>query len=171
MAEPFQDSTKGIAKGCDVKLLVYAATAHRGLKSMDGARSQKHILLGGAGVLLGGAFLWLAMRNVNPADIRMALRQMDAHWLIAGATVYLASIVLRCLRWGILLRATSSVKWRHAAEALVTGYAANLVLPGRIGEFFRADYTCRIFNMNRFASLRTIVVERVCDGILLVCVL
>src|SRR5262249_17135243 len=102
---------------------------------MDGARSQKHMLLGGAGFLLGGAFLWLAMRNVNPADIQMAPRQMDPHWLIAGVTVYLTSIALRCLRWGILLRATGSVKWRHAAEALVTGFAANFVLPGRIGEF------------------------------------
>ena len=37
-------------------------------------------------------------------------------WLIAGVAVYLAAIDLRCLRWGILLRATGSVKWR-AAEA------------------------------------------------------
>ncbi len=34
-------------------------------------------------------------------------------WLIAGVAVYLAAIDLR---WGILLRATGSVKWR-AAEA------------------------------------------------------
>ena len=135
---------------------------------MDGARSRKHMLVGGAGILLGGAFLWLAVRNVNPVDIGTALRKTEPDWLIAAVTVYLASIGLRCLRWGILLRATGSVKWRHAAEALVTGFAVNFVLPGRIGELFRADYSCRIFNMSRFASLGTIVVERVCDGIVLV---
>jgi glycosyltransferase 2 family protein len=79
------------------------------------------------------------------------------------------SIGLRCLRWGFLLRATGSVKWRHAAEALITGFAANYILPGRIGEVFRVDYARRVFNMSRFISLGTIVVERVCDGIVLVC--
>ena len=96
---------------------------------------------------------------------------MDGKWLIAGVAVYLAAIGLRCLRWGILLRATGSVKWRHAAEALVTGFAANYVLPGRVGELFRADYARRVFNMSRFTALGTIVVERVCDGVVLVCAL
>jgi uncharacterized protein (TIRG00374 family) len=96
---------------------------------------------------------------------------MNRERLIAGVAVYLAAIALRCLRWGILLRATGSVKWRHAAEALITGFAANYVLPGRIGELFRADYAHRIFHMSRFTSLGTIIVERVCDGVVLVCAL
>ena len=104
-------------------------------------------------------------------DLERALREMDGKWLIAGVAVYLAAIGLRCLRWGILLRATGSVKWRHAAEALVTGFAANYVLPGRVGELFRADYARRVFNMSRFTALGTIVVERVCDGVVLVCAL
>ena len=104
-------------------------------------------------------------------DLERALREMEGKWLIAGVAVYLAAIGLRCLRWGILLRATGSVKWRHAAEALVTGFAANYVLPGRVGELFRADYARRVFNMSRFTALGTIVVERVCDGIVLVCAL
>lgn len=126
-------------------------------------------MLGGAGVILGGVFLWLAVRNIRPADVAAALRRVDANWLIIAVAVYLASIALRCLRWGILLRATDNVKWRHAAEALLTGFAANYVLPGRIGELFRADYASRVFNMSCFTSLGTIVVERVCDGIMLVC--
>ena len=93
---------------------------------------------------------------------------MEGKWLIAGIALYLAAIGTRCLRWGILLRATGTVKWRHAAEALVTGFAANYLLPGRLGELFRADYVGRVFNMSRFTALGTIVVERVCDGVVLV---
>jgi uncharacterized protein (TIRG00374 family) len=63
------------------------------------------------------------------------------------------------------------VKWRHAAEALLTGFAANYILPARVGELFRADYARRVFNMSRFTSLGTIVVERAFDGILLACML
>jgi uncharacterized protein (TIRG00374 family) len=131
----------------------------------------KHFLVGGAGVLLGGMFLWLAVRNMDPGVVETTLRQADVAWLIIGIILYLLSIGLRCVRWGTLLRATGDVKWRHAAEALVTGYAANFVLPGRIGEVFRADYAHRIFKINRFRSFGTIVVERVCDGIALVCAL
>ncbi len=131
----------------------------------------KHAILGGAGIVIGGVFLWLALRHIDPGDLERALRGMQGKWLIAGVAVYLAAISLRCLRWGILLRATGSVKWRHAAEALVTGFAANYVLPGRVGELFRADYARRVFNMSRFTALGTIVVERVCDGVVLVCAL
>ncbi len=53
----------------------------------------------------------------------------------------------------------------------MTGFAANYVLPGRVGELFRADYARRVFNKSRFTALGTIVVERVCDGVVLVCAL
>jgi uncharacterized protein (TIRG00374 family) len=139
--------------------------------SPGGGPNWRHAGLGGLGIVLGGFFLWLAVRNINPGDVETALRRMDRLWLMTGIAVYLISIGLRCLRWGLLLRATGSVKWRHAAEALITGFAANYVLPGRIGELFRADYARRVFNMSRFTSLGTIVVERVCDGIVLVCAL
>jgi uncharacterized membrane protein YbhN (UPF0104 family) len=59
--------------------------------------------------------------------------------------IYFGSIGLRCLRWGLLLRATARVKWRHVVEALLAGYAANFALPARIGELFRADYAHRVF--------------------------
>jgi uncharacterized protein (TIRG00374 family) len=131
----------------------------------------KHALIGVAGIVLGCVLLWLATLDVNKSDVETALRQVDTGWLITAVIVYLASVGLRCLRWGVLLRATDNVKWRHAVEALVTGFAANYVLPGRVGEFFRADYARRVFNMSRFTSLGTIIVERVCDGIVLVCAL
>jgi glycosyltransferase 2 family protein len=127
--------------------------------------------LGVLGIFLGALFLWLAMRHLNAHDVTTALRDMDPVWLGLGVTLYLVSIGMRCLRWGYLLRATGSVKWRHAAEALITGFAANYVLPGRIGEIFRVDYARRVFNKSRFTSLGTIVVERICDGVVLVCVL
>jgi glycosyltransferase 2 family protein len=132
------------------------------------SRNLKRAVAGVLGVLIGGVFLWLALRHIDPRELKAALHEMDVNWLITAVAIYLLSIGVRCLRWGVLLRATDNVKWRHAAEALVTGFAANYVLPGRIGELFRADYARRVFNMSRFTSLGTIVVERVCDGIILV---
>jgi uncharacterized protein (TIRG00374 family) len=140
-------------------------------KYSRGGRKLKPVILGGGGVILGGVFLWLALRHVDLDDVATALRQLDRDWLIVGTSVYLVSIALRCLRWGVLLRATDNVKWRHSAEALLTGYAANFVLPGRIGELFRADYARRVFDLSRFKALGTNVIERLCDGVVLVCAL
>jgi uncharacterized protein (TIRG00374 family) len=133
-----------------------------------GRQNRKRILLGALGIILGCVFLWLAMLQVDPRELESALEKIDSKWVGVAVAIYLAAIGLRCLRWGFLLRVTNRVKWRHAAEALVTGFAANYLLPGRIGELFRADYARRIFNMSRFTALGTIIVERVCDGIVLV---
>ncbi|MGD0076050.1 MAG: lysylphosphatidylglycerol synthase transmembrane domain-containing protein [Candidatus Binataceae bacterium] len=140
-------------------------------QTSSAGRNWRRVVIGLLGVVIGGVFLWLALRHIDPRDLEHALREMEGKWLIAGVAVYLGAIGLRCLRWGILLRAAGTVKWRHAAEALVTGFAANYILPGRVGELFRADYARRVFNMSRFTALGTIVVERVCDGVVLVCAL
>jgi glycosyltransferase 2 family protein len=129
------------------------------------------LLFGAVGLVVGGFFLYLALRGLDRRDFEAVLLRFDGVWLAAGVAVYLASIALRCVRWGILLRSNAEVKWRHAGEALLAGYAANYLLPGRIGELFRVDYAMRLFHMSRFTSLGTIVVERVCDGVVLVCAL
>lgn len=124
-----------------------------------------------AGLGIGLLFLWLTLRGIDRADLALAISRVRYHWLGAGIILYLASIALRSLRWGILLRVSGKVRWRHVLEALVTGFAANYLLPGRIGELFRAEYARRLFQISRFTSLGTIVVERVCDGVILVCAL
>lgn len=131
----------------------------------------RRVAFGVIGLALGGLFLYLALRNISRQDFEAVLQRFDRSWLALGVAVYMASIALRCLRWGILLRTNGAVRWRHAVEALLAGYAANYLLPARIGELFRADYAMRLFQMSRFTALGTIFVERVCDGIILVCAL
>jgi uncharacterized protein (TIRG00374 family) len=120
---------------------------------------------------LGAFFLWLALRDVSRHELDLAVANFDRWSVTLGSVVYMSSVVLRCVRWGILLRAAGSVKWRHLAETLMAGYAANYLLPGRIGELFRVDYARRLFHMSRFTALGTVVVERVFDGIILICAL
>jgi uncharacterized protein (TIRG00374 family) len=127
----------------------------------------KRISFALAGLAIGLLFLWLALRGINWAELQVVASRVRYPWLGVGVVLYLLSIALRCLRWGILLRSSGSVKWRHVFEALFTGFAANYLLPGRIGELFRAEYARRLFGMNRLTSLGTIVVERVFDGVIL----
>src|SRR4051794_38764394 len=129
----------------------------------------KRVAYGVIGLTLGAVFLYLALRNIDAQEIKAVIQRLERSWLIFGVAIYMASIAVRCVRWGLLLRTNGLVKWRHVTEALVAGFAANYLLPARIGELFRADYAMRLFQMSRFTSLGTIFVERVIDGVLLVC--
>jgi hypothetical protein len=61
-------------------------------------------------VAFSDTFLWLAMRNINIADVETMLQRVDVGWLLAGISIYLASIGLGCLRWGFLLCVTGPCK-------------------------------------------------------------
>ncbi len=128
----------------------------------------KHMSLGLAGLLLGTVFLWLALKNINLNDVSIVVAHINRGWVAAGALIYLSSIAVRCLRWGMLLNVIGTAKWRHLIEALTAGYAANYLLPARIGELFRADYASRLFPVDRLTLLGTIFAERICDGLILV---
>src|SRR6476646_1099335 len=137
-------------------------------RAPQGMAILKRVLLGVAGLAVGVLFLWLALRNIDMREARAVAARVHYPWLVAAVCLYLVGMVLRTLRVGTLLRATASVRGRHAAEARLTGFAANYLLPGRIGELFRAEYARRLFHLSRFTALGTIVVERVCDGVVLV---
>jgi hypothetical protein len=95
----------------------------------------------------GGAFLWLALRDFEPAVVASTLQQVNGHWLVVAIVLYLTSIDLRCVRWGALLRATDDVQWRHAAGALLTGVCGQLCAAGaESANYFRADYALVIGN-------------------------
>jgi glycosyltransferase 2 family protein len=138
------------------------ATALPNRAAPDGWALAKRIGFGLTGVVLGSVFLWLALRGINWDEVAVAISRLSYAWLVTAIFIYLSSIAVRCVRWGILLRARAHVKWRHSSEALIAGYAANYILPARMGELFRADYARRLFHMSRFTSLGTILVERVC---------
>jgi uncharacterized membrane protein YbhN (UPF0104 family) len=91
-------------------------------------RSWRRAAIGALGVVIGGIFLWLALRHIDPGDLERALREMDAKWLIAGVAVYLGAIGLRCLRWGILLRAKEWVLLVGAAASILFGAALIFIL-------------------------------------------
>lgn len=80
----------------------------------------------------------------------------------------MVSLIVRTLRWHVLLRELSNVSYRKVGEALIVGYAINFTLPARLGELFRADYAKRRFGVTRSAVLGSIVIERLSDGITVV---
>lgn len=85
--------------------------------------------------------------------------------------VLFCAIVVRCLRWSILMRPLVDISpWRLLPYAII-GYMANNLLPARAGEVVRAYATGERENVSRMGVLGTVAVERLFDGCVLVIML
>ena len=120
------------------------------------------------GVLLTGFFLWLALRNVDINAVKSALQHASYGYLIPAALCSLVGYGLRTQRWGNILSTTKAIPFTRLFPVLMAGFAANNLLPARIGEFVRAYLLGRTEEVNSSLALATIVVERVCDGLTLI---
>ena len=120
------------------------------------------------GVALTGFFLWLALRNVDVAAVRDALRHASYGYLIPAALCGAVGYCLRTWRWGQILSRTKAIPFTRLFPVLMVGFATNNLLPARVGEFVRAYVLGREEGVSPSLALATIVVERVCDGLTLI---
>jgi glycosyltransferase 2 family protein len=85
--------------------------------------------------------------------------------MILATFLYGASILMRAFRWLILLSEIKKpIRYSSVAESTTTGFAANYIIPARLGELFRIDYLMRLTGIPRAASLGTLAIERMLDG-------
>jgi uncharacterized membrane protein YbhN (UPF0104 family) len=132
-----------------------------------GGRGWIRLVLAVVGIGLAILFTWLSFREVGFAAVREALSRVQPGWLIGGSLVYGASLLVRGLRWRLLILRKAEVSRATVIGGLFVGFAMNLALPGRLGELYRADYIGVQAKISRSTALGTIFVERVLDGLLL----
>lgn len=121
------------------------------------------------GVLLSLLLLWWALRDVSAAEVVHQLAGADGLLLTAAIVISLSGFYIRAFRWGILLLPLGPpTAFRPRIAAVFIGFAANNVLPARIGEFARAFVLARLTTIPPAAAFGTLVVERLLDGIVLV---
>jgi hypothetical protein len=88
-------------------------------------------------------------------------------WLVPGIAVYFLAVWGRTWRWHYLLRTLKPIPLRRLFPIVVIGYMGNNVYPFRAGEVIRAYVLKRNENVNITASLATIIVERIFDGLVM----
>ncbi len=113
------------------------------------------------GLILGAAFLWLALRKVDFSELRATVASLDSSLMLLSTLLYWVALSLRVLRWQLLLRELGPAPLPAVAETLVVGYAVNNVLPARLGEVARAAYAKRRLGIGRARVFGSIVIERV----------
>jgi uncharacterized protein (TIRG00374 family) len=121
------------------------------------------------GLTLSLFFLWFAFRDLHLGQVWDAMKTARYVWLIPGVTVYFISVWFRSWRWKFLLRGSKSVPTARLFPVVVIGYMGNDILPFRLGEVLRAYVLWRKEGVHIGTTLTTAILERLFDGLTLVC--
>lgn len=108
---------------------------------------------------------FLLLRNIDWHDLWAAFSQFKAIWIVPALAVYLFGYVIRGFRWQVLLSPVKKCHFKSLFPTLVIGFMANNLLPARAGEFVRAYLNGNKEKISRSASLATILLERIFDGL------
>lgn len=119
------------------------------------------------GVLISILFLWWALRGLKLEDLLAVLPKVNFWWLLPGIAVYFLGVWARAWRWHYLLRPLKKISTLKMFPIVAIGYAGNNLLPARAGELLRAVVLKRRQGVPVSASLATIIVERVFDGVVM----
>lgn len=120
------------------------------------------------GVGISVIALALVVRSVDIGATWVALRTADPRWAALLIAFLAVDILLRAVRWRVLLAPLAAVSFRDTLAALLVGYLANNVLPARLGEIVRSHELGERTGVSRSAILGTIVIERVVDTLVVV---
>ncbi len=123
------------------------------------------------GILMSATFVFLAFRKVNFDELGAALGSARYEMVIPAVVLMVASLWLRALRWRYLMAPVKRIGFGSLFRSMSIGLMANNVLPARIGELARAHVIGEKETISRSAAFATIVVERVFDGLTLLCIL
>lgn len=121
------------------------------------------------GIVVSILFLGWALYNENLGKVWEELLRAQYWALLPALALYFAGVWVRAVRWRILLKPLlPKIGLTRTFEVVVIGYMANDVLPARIGELVRAYVLSRRTGVRKTATLATIFVERVFDGLTMI---
>lgn len=118
-------------------------------------------------MLISAVFLWLALRGLKLQDFWQAMAGARYAWLLPGIAVYFLGVWARAWRWHYLLRPLQDIPTATMFPIVAIGYMGNNVFPARAGEVLRAVVLKRRRGVPVSASLATVIVERIFDGVVM----
>jgi glycosyltransferase 2 family protein len=124
-----------------------------------------------AGLLISIVSVWLALRNIDLAMLWKVISGCSLSYLMLAVLINLFQMLIRTWRWQILLKPIKETGFSNRLLSVISGFAANCVLPARLGEFVRADLLGQREEISKSSTFATIVVERLADGFTLLLIL
>ena len=115
------------------------------------------------GLLLSAFLLWLSLRSLDLEVVGRALAGANWVWFLPICALTLLAFWLRAVRWGWLLHSVKPIGVGSLYSATMIGFAANNLLPARLGELVRPWAIGTSERISRSSAFATIIVERVVD--------
>jgi glycosyltransferase 2 family protein len=119
------------------------------------------------GVLISVGFMFWAFSKVEWGEFWSAVKQANYWWLLPGIAVYFVGVWVRAWRWHYLLGPIKKIPTATMFPITTIGYMGNNIYPARAGEVLRAVILKRKEGVSVSASLATIIVERIFDGVVM----
>src|ERR1043166_6860501 len=119
------------------------------------------------GVLISIVFIWLALRHLHLDEFWDSVKRANYFWLLPGIAVYFVGVWVRAWRWHYLLGPIKKIPTETMFPITTIGYMGNNIYPARAGEVLRAVILKRKEGVSVSASLATIIVERIFDGVVM----
>jgi uncharacterized protein (TIRG00374 family) len=119
------------------------------------------------GILISIIFLYLALNGLHLDNVWQSVKEAKFFWLLPAVAVYFVGVWVRAWRWHYLLKPLKAISTRSMFPIVIIGYFGNNVYPARAGEVLRAYVLKRREGISISASLATIIVERVFDGVVM----
>jgi len=119
------------------------------------------------GVIISAVFLWWALQGLKLGEVFEDIKEANYWWLIPSVTTYFLAVWVRTWRWDYMLRPLKHIPVRRLFPVVVIGYMGNNIYPFRAGEVLRSYVLRRQEAVPMSASLATVIVERVFDGLVM----
>jgi len=119
------------------------------------------------GVFVSILFIWLSLCGLKLDEFWQTVQRANYVWLLPGIGVYFVGVWARAWRWHYLLKPMKEIPTRVMFPITAIGYMGNNIYPARAGEALRAVVLKRKEGVSISASLATIIVERIFDGVVM----
>lgn len=119
------------------------------------------------GILISVVLLYFSLRGLKLGEVWQALQGARYIWLLPGIAVYFIGVWVRSWRWHYLLRPLKKISTAEMFPIVTIGYMGNNIYPARAGEILRAVILKQREAVPVSASLATIFIERIFDGVIM----
>lgn len=119
------------------------------------------------GVIISAVLLYIALRGLRLGEVWQVIKQANLIWILPGVAVYFVGVWARAWRWHYLLRPIKKISTASMFPIVTIGYMGNNIYPARAGEVLRAVVLKKHHGVPVSASLATIIVERIFDGVVM----
>ena len=119
------------------------------------------------GIAISIVCVYIAFQGLQFDDFFDVVRSVNSWWIIPAVGVYTIAVFIRTWRWKSMLRPIADIPLARLWPVVVIGYMGNNVYPARAGEVLRSYVLRKREGISMSASLATVVLERLFDGLIM----